>query len=52
MEQMDRRVQWTEAALEQGSSQASTSVSPAASNSTNLVGGIATEETYVSKYMQ
>ena len=44
MEQMDRRVQWTEAALEQGSSQASTSVCPVASNSNNLVGGIVTED--------
>ena len=32
------------AAVEQGSSQASASVSPAASNSNNLVGGIATED--------
>ena len=44
MEQMGRRVQRTEAALERGSTQASTSVSSAASHS---VGGNATEQNTV-----
>ena len=43
MDQMDRRVQRTEAALDQGSTQASTSASSAASHSNNLVGGSTTE---------
>ena len=47
MEQMDRRVQQTEAALEQGSVQASTSASSAASHSNNLVGGSTTEQATV-----
>ena len=47
MEQMDRRVQRTEAALEQGSTQASTSASSAASHSNNLSGGNATEQNSV-----
>ena len=47
MEQMDRRVQRTEAALEQGSIQASTSASSAASHSNNLVGGSTTEQATV-----
>ena len=44
---MDRRVQQTEAALEQGSIQASTSASSAASHSNNSVGGNATEQNTV-----
>ena len=47
MDQMDRRVQRTEAALEQGSTQASTSASSAASHSNNLVGGSTTESAMV-----
>ena len=47
MEQMDRRVQRTEAALEQGSVQASTSASSAASHSNNLVGGSTMEQATV-----
>ena len=47
MEQMDRRVQRTEAALEQGSIQASTSASSAASHSNNVSGGNATEQNSV-----
>ena len=47
MEQMDRRVQRTEAALEQGSPQASNSTSSAASHSNNLVGSSTTEHAMV-----
>ena len=47
MEQMDRRVQRTEAALEEGSTQASSSVSPAASSSNNPVGGSAMDDATV-----
>ena len=47
MKQMDRRVQRTEAALEQGSTQASTFASSAASHSNNLVGGSTTEQASV-----
>ena len=47
MDQMDRRVQRTEAALEQGSTQASTSASSAASHSNNPVGGSTTESATV-----
>ena len=47
MEQMDRRVQRTEVALEQGSAQASNSTSSTASHSNNLVGGSTTEQATV-----
>ena len=47
MEQIDRRMQRTEAALEQASTQASTSASSAASHSSNSVGGNATEQNTV-----
>ena len=47
MEQMDRRVQRTEASLKQGSSQASTSASLAASHSNKLLGISTMEEATV-----
>ena len=47
MEQMDRRVQRTEAALKQGSVQARTSAVSAASHSNNLVGSSTTEQATV-----